>query len=93
MKTGRQPHGAGPPVARKGRQPYVVDHQGTKAKVYIVTCSRWFREGLVHELELVQSEDTQLALTHISTQRKLIAYDPLAIPCFLFPGVRFKIPS
>lgn len=71
-------------MARNGQQPYVVDHQRTKAKVYIVTCSRHFREGPVHELEPVQSEDTQLVLTHISTQRKLIAYNPLAIPCLCF---------
>ena len=50
-----------------------------------------FREGPVHELEPLQSEDTQLVLTHDSIQRKLIAYDPLAISClcFLVLGSKF----
>ena len=72
-------------MARKGLQPYVVDHQRAQTKVYIRASSHRFREGPVHELEPFQSEDTQLALTHISLQRKLIGYDPLAIPCLCFP--------
>ena len=39
------------------------------------------KEAPVHELKPLQSEDTQLVLTHISIQRKIIVYDPLVITC------------
>lgn len=90
MKTGQQPRGKGTPMGRKGQQQYVADHQRTKTKVYIVVCSRRFREGPVHKLEPLQSEDTELVLTHISIQRKLIAYDPLAIACLGFLVLRSR---
>ena len=55
-----------------------------RQRYYVVACSHRYREDPVQEPEPLQSEDTQLVLTHISIQRKLIAYDPLAIPCLCF---------
>ena len=75
-------HG-GPPSSKEGSTairgaPPKNPDEGTLA------CSHCLRQGPVHKVEPLQGEDIQSVFTHTSIQGKLIAYNPLAIPCLCF---------